>query len=149
MDLCARLWVEAVRAACLIINFRSSKHQPGKLAHEIFPHTKLDVFQLCIFGTPIFIFDTHPSCEKLDACPHPYLYLSLDTHAKGFRCFDPLYQLDNLIKKMSALWRILLSLSYPIHPNAQIPYSYQIYLPSSTSHPSHHQPLPCETQFFP
>jgi transposase InsO family protein len=90
--LLARLWVEAVLSAYIILNLRSSKRSPDKTPHELFSGIKPDISKLRIFGTTTYVFDTKPNKNKLDPRSWRYFYLSFDNHVKGYRCYDPLLQ---------------------------------------------------------
>jgi hypothetical protein len=88
-NLLGRLWDEAARAACVIMNIRSSKCNPYRTLEELFSRIKPDMSKLRIFGSPIFVHKTKPSRGKLDYGSRKCVHLSYDDKNKGYRCFDP------------------------------------------------------------
>ena len=50
-DISSYLWAEAVRAACQIMNLRSSKSSPDKTPDELFSGKKPSIPYLRVFGT--------------------------------------------------------------------------------------------------
>jgi hypothetical protein len=87
-DLLANLWVEAICAACIIINLQSSKSHPDKTPTKLFFGIKPSISTLCVFGSLVYIHLTKPNCNKLDPRSRPCLHLSFDNQVKGYRCYD-------------------------------------------------------------
>jgi hypothetical protein len=87
-DLPGNLWAEAIRAACHILNLRSTLRSLGKTPFELFSGRKPNVSNLRIFGSTVYVYDTKPGKSKLDNRSRKCLYLSRDDRTKGFRCFD-------------------------------------------------------------
>jgi hypothetical protein len=88
-DLPAHLWAEAVRAACIITNLRSSKSHPDKTPRELFFGIKPSISTLPTFGSLVYVHITKPGCSKLDPRSRPCLHLSYDDQVKGYRCYNP------------------------------------------------------------
>ena len=72
------LWAEAVRAACIIMNLRSSKAHPDKTPDELFSGITPFVSHLRTFGALAYMHQSQPSCSKLDPCSTPHILLSFD-----------------------------------------------------------------------
>jgi hypothetical protein len=87
-DLPGSLWAEAIRAAYIILNLRSTKRSPGKTPSELFSGIKPNISNLRIFGSTVFVYDTKPRKRKLDSRSRKCLYLSTNDRTKGFRCYD-------------------------------------------------------------
>jgi hypothetical protein len=84
----SNLWAEATKAACIIMNIRSSKRSPRQTPDEIFSGIKPDISKLRIFGSPVFVHETKPGRGKLDTRSKKCVHLSYDTRTKGYRCYD-------------------------------------------------------------
>lgn len=83
------LWEEAVRAACEILNVRSSKETPDLTPTELLTATKPYVSHLRVFGSTVFVHQHSPKQGKLDSHSCECILLSYDTRAKGYRCYHP------------------------------------------------------------
>lgn len=83
------LWAEAVRAACEILNVRSSKQTPDVTPTELLTGRKPSVSHLRVFGSTVFVHQHHPRQGKLDSHSTECILLSFDIRAKGYRCYEP------------------------------------------------------------
>ena len=83
------LWAEAVHAACVILNLRSSKAHPDKTPDKIFSGTKPSVSHLRTFGSLVYVHQSQSDRSKLDPRSTPHILLSFDDHIKGYCCYDP------------------------------------------------------------
>ena len=86
------LWAEAIKAVCYIINITPSKKNPSKTPYKIFHDKKSKSSKLRIFGLMIFVTIMKSNRGKLENRSHKCLYLSIDEHTKGFRCYSPAMQ---------------------------------------------------------
>jgi hypothetical protein len=87
-DLPARLWAEAIRAACIITNLRSTKCFPDKTPIELFFGVKSNITNLRVFGSLVYVYYPQPDRSKLDPRSWACIHLSFDGHAKGYQCYD-------------------------------------------------------------
>ena len=55
------LWGEAVKAACDLLNLRSTKRHPDKTPEELFSGKKPSISHLKFFGSPAYVRTTQPS----------------------------------------------------------------------------------------
>jgi hypothetical protein len=83
------LWGEAVRAACILLNLRSTKHSHDKTPFELFYGQKPSVANLCVFGSQVFVHQTHQTEGKLGSHSQEGVLLSHDTQAKGWYVYIP------------------------------------------------------------
>jgi hypothetical protein len=81
--------VEAIRAACIITNLRSTKRFPDKTPMELFSRVKPSIANLKVFGLLVYVYFTQPGRIKLDPRSWACIHLSFDAQVKGYRCYDP------------------------------------------------------------
>ena len=83
------LWAEAVKAACDLLNLRSTKKHPDKTPEELFSGKKPSISHLKFFGSPAYVSITKPARSKLDARSERCILFSFDWEAKAYRCYRP------------------------------------------------------------
>ena len=81
------LWAEAVKAACDLLNLRSTKKHPDKTPEELFSGKKPSISHLKVFGSPAYVYNTNPTRSKLDPRSERCILLSFDWEAKAYRCY--------------------------------------------------------------
>ena len=83
------LWGEAVKAAGVILNLRSTKRHPDKTPEELFSGKKPTISHLKVFGSPAFVHIPKVSRSKLEPRSEQCTLLGFDETAKAFRCYRP------------------------------------------------------------
>lgn len=83
------LWGEAIKAASIILNLRSTKWHPDKTPNKLFSGKKPSITHLRNFGSPAFAHIPKTSRTKLDPRSEKCILLNFDDDAKTYRCYRP------------------------------------------------------------
>ena len=78
------LWIEAVRATCILLNLRPSKSQPDKSPDELFSGKKPCISHFRTFGSLAFVHQSKPNRYKFASRATPHIYLSHGDKSKAY-----------------------------------------------------------------
>lgn len=108
-------WNYSFKSVVYLINCMPIKVLNNVISFEVLYKRKSNCSHPSVYGCLCYHYLRRYSSHKLKPHPNPYIFISYETHHKGFWCLEPVTQKALFHLILSSMNQFFLSLSHHLH----------------------------------